>query len=153
MRITTFAALAGLLSLASSTPVAAPAPKLQVLHARQNDTNTTTPCASVSSAYFNQVNPSPTVPAKMAMDCIKSVPLNVTSAKALLSEIRPYINWQSTLSYLKNPPAEYVAKIQQAVDILGGLDAIEANVTAGAYGGEYEVSCHQFFYVYRREFS
>lgn len=138
MRIITFAALAGLLSLASSTPVAAPAPKLQVLHARQNATNTTTPCASVSSAYFNQVNPSPTVPAKMAMDCIKSVPLNVTSAKALLSEIRPYINWQSTLSFLKNPPAEYVAKIQRAVDILGGLDAIEANVTAGAYRGEYE---------------
>ncbi|OCL04090.1 hypothetical protein AOQ84DRAFT_417072 [Glonium stellatum] len=137
MRVTTLTALAGLLSLGFSTPVA-PAPKLQVLHARQNATNTTAPCAAVSSAYFNQVNPSPTVPAQMAMDCIKSVPLNATSAKALLHDIRPYINWQSTISYLKNPPAEYLAKIQQAVDILGGLDAIEAKVTSGGYGGEYE---------------
>lgn len=74
----------------------------------------------------------------MAMDCIKSVPLNVTAAKILIKDIRPFIQWQSTLAYLKNPPVEYVTKIQAAVDIMAGLDYIDAQLTAGAYSGEYD---------------
>ncbi|KAF2491286.1 peptidase S41 family protein [Lophium mytilinum] len=129
MRFTTFSAVIGLFSVASASPI---------LDTRATPTNNTAPCAAVSSAYFAQTNPVPTVPAQLAYDCIKSVPLNVTSAKKLLGDIRPYINWQSTLAFLKNPPAEYKEKVQQAVDIFAGLDDIEAKVNSGAFKGEYE---------------
>lgn len=78
-----------------------------------------------------------TVPAGMAWDCINSVPLNATSAKLLIESIKPYIEWQSTLTVLANPPADYVEKVQPAVDIMGGLDEIASNVDAGKYANEY----------------
>jgi hypothetical protein len=132
MRFSTIPTAAALLSLTSAKPVVYPR--------AVTPSNTTEPCAAVSSAYFATPAPFPTVPAQLAYDCIKSVPLNVTSAKILLAEIRPYINWQSTLAFLKNPPAEYVAKIQEAVDVFAGLDEIEGKVDSGELTAEYDVS-------------
>jgi hypothetical protein len=77
------------------------------------------------------------VPAGMAWDCINSVPLNATSAKLLIESIKPYIEWQSTLTVLKDPPVEYVKKVQPAVDIMGGLDQIVSDVDSGKYANEY----------------
>ncbi|OCK74901.1 peptidase S41 family protein [Lepidopterella palustris CBS 459.81] len=138
MRYTPLSVLIGLLSVTSANPI---------LHPRTTPTNTnnntattsnTAPCAAVSSAYFAPGNHDSTVPAQMAYDCIKSVPLNVTAAKSLMREMRPYINWQTTIAFLKNPPAEYVEKIQHPVDILAGLDEIEALIDSGAFFGEYD---------------
>jgi hypothetical protein len=77
------------------------------------------------------------VPAGIAWDCINSVPLNATSAKLLIESIKPYIEWQSTLTVLKNPPAEYVEKVQPAVDIMGGLDQIVGDIDSGKFANEY----------------
>lgn len=73
----------------------------------------------------------------MAWDCINSVPLNATSGKLLIESLKPYIEWQSTLTALKNPPAEYVEKVQPAVDIMGGLDQIVSDIDAGKFTNEY----------------
>lgn len=64
--------------------------------------------------------------AQLAWDCIQSVPLDTLNALELVRTIKPYLDWQSTTAYLKNPPAEYTAKIQSPVDIFGGLDKIES---------------------------
>lgn len=77
------------------------------------------------------------VPAGLAWDCISSVPFNATSAKGLISAIRPYIEWQSTLDVLADPPAEYVEKVQPAVDILGGLDKLEDEIDTRSFKNEY----------------
>lgn len=77
--------------------------------------------------------PTPTVAASLAYECILSVPLNASAALDLINEVKPYFQWQSTLSYLKNPPAEYVQKIQQGVDVFAGLDQIAANVSNGMF--------------------
>lgn len=53
----------------------------------------------------------------------------------LVQSIKAYVSWQSTLAYLKAPPASYGLP---PVDIMGGLDAIAANVTAGRYASEYD---------------
>ncbi len=82
--------------------------------------------------------PKQIVPAKVAWDCINSVPLNATSGKLLIESIKPYIEWQSTLTVLKNPPAEYVEKVQPAVDIMGGLDQISSAIDAGKFSNEYD---------------
>jgi hypothetical protein len=78
------------------------------------------------------------MPAQLAWDCINAVPLNASSAKRLIQALRPYIEWQSTLAELKNPPAEYAEKVQPPVDIFGGLDQIDADIDAGNFKNEYD---------------
>jgi hypothetical protein len=78
------------------------------------------------------------VPAGLALDCLTSVPFNASSAKNLIASIRPYLNWQSTLEQLKSPPAEYAEKVQPPVDILGGLDQLNADIASGRFENEYE---------------
>ncbi|KAI0432430.1 hypothetical protein F5Y09DRAFT_353525 [Xylaria sp. FL1042] len=56
-----------------------------------------------------------------AMDCLQSFPFDATKASEFLTEIRKYIQFQSTLEVLKNPPDTYASA---GVDILGGLDKI-----------------------------
>lgn len=44
----------------------------------------------------------PTVPAKLAQECLNSVPLNKDAALKLVNEIEPYLEWQSGMySWLK----------------------------------------------------
>ncbi len=47
----------------------------------------------------------------------------------------PYLEWQSTLDYLKNPPPGYLLP---GVDILAELDEIELKIQQGAYSNEYD---------------
>ncbi|KAI0813875.1 hypothetical protein GGR55DRAFT_676804 [Xylaria sp. FL0064] len=56
-----------------------------------------------------------------AMDCLQSFPYDATKANEFLTEIRKYIQFQSTLEVLQNPPDTYASA---SVDILGGLDKI-----------------------------
>ncbi|KAK8171117.1 peptidase S41 family protein-like protein [Phyllosticta citrichinensis] len=111
------------------------------LYPRQNATGASvgSPCASVSSLVNAQrATATPTVPAAVAYECIQSVPLNKTSALQLINDIKPYINWQSTVAYLKDPPSEYVEKVQPAWDVWAELDKIETKVRNDEYSGEYD---------------
>lgn len=137
-------ALTGFTSLVQSTPVAPAQPRSLPqaqphIQTRQADNPSSPACAQVSQAIYgdgtapaNQV-----VPAGIAWDCINSVPFNATSGKLLIESIKPYIEWQSTLTVLKNPPAEYVEKVQPAVDIMGGLDQIVNDIDSGKFTNEY----------------
>jgi hypothetical protein len=78
------------------------------------------------------------VPAELAWNCMNTVPFNATSGKRLIQDMRPYIEWQSTLNELKNPPAEYAEKVQPPIDIMGGLDQIVADIDAGRFQNEYD---------------
>lgn len=63
---------------------------------------------------------------------------NIGSAVALLDSIRPYLNWQTTVEYLKDPPAEYAAKVQQPYDFEANFDRIYNNALSGSYANEYD---------------
>jgi hypothetical protein len=118
-----------LVSLALATPVRP--------HVRQYATPA---CAQVSAAVAAQPNvTTPRVPAQLAYDCITSVPLNKTAALSLIDNVKPYFKWQSTTTFLKNPPKEYAEKIQDPIDIWAGLADIEAKVSNSSYKNEYEV--------------
>jgi hypothetical protein len=106
------------------------------LHARQNSSS---PCAAVASSVATQTIAVPTVPAQLAYDCITSVPFNQSAALALVDGIVPYVRWQSTTAYLKDPPKEYVEKIQDPVDLWGDLEIIREKVVNGSYENEFEV--------------
>lgn len=133
-------ALTGLTTLAAASPVVPSRTRHMHLQGRQANGTTSAPCAKVSDYVYGDgtAEYQQKVPAQLAWDCINDVPFNATSAKLLLEAIRPYMEWQSTLEVLKNPPAEYVEKVQPPVDIMGGLDQIDADIEAGNFKNEYE---------------
>lgn len=101
------------------------------------------PCAVVSSLVAAQSAPATaTVPAQLAYDCLNDVPVDAASAKPWLESLKPYLNWQSTLAYLKNPPSGY---LQPAVDVWAEFAEIEAKVQNGGFANEYELE----FALYR----
>lgn len=53
----------------------------------------------------------------------------------MIQSFKAYVQWQSTLAWLKDPPTSYALP---PTDIEGGLDAIGANATAGRFQSEYE---------------
>ncbi|KAF2218138.1 hypothetical protein BDZ85DRAFT_131876 [Elsinoe ampelina] len=103
---------------------------------------TTDACAKVAefSASFVAASPSaaPSVPAKVGFECLNSIPFNQTAAEDLVDSLLPYIDWQTTSSYLGQPPEEYAEKVQAPYDFLQTLAEIRANVSAGYYKSEYE---------------
>ncbi|OQO04583.1 hypothetical protein B0A48_09505 [Cryoendolithus antarcticus] len=79
----------------------------------------------------------PTVPASLAYECVTSIPFNSSAAVALMDSLRPYLNWQTTIEYLKSPPAEYAAKVQGPYDFYANFDRIYESAKANAYPYEY----------------
>ncbi|KAF2878259.1 hypothetical protein BDV95DRAFT_479193 [Massariosphaeria phaeospora] len=98
-----------------------------------------TPCQSVSSmsAAYVSLFPSATqalVPAQAAEDCLKSVPIDKEEDLALLEEMRFYINWQSNLAYLVDPPEGYT---EERVDTLEEIQKITDKLKNDEYEDEY----------------
>ena len=73
------------------------------------------------------------IPYAAAAACHESVPINKQDALDLVDGLTAAMEWQSTLTFLKSPPAEYA---YEAVDLLGGLSDIRQNVQQGHYDGE-----------------
>ncbi|KAK7981666.1 hypothetical protein PG988_003904 [Apiospora saccharicola] len=78
-----------------------------------------------------QQNPqSGLVRGQMAQDCLSALPFQSDPASRFLTELRKYIQFQSTLEVLKAPPKSYTSS---ATDILGGLDRIGQTTYSGQY--------------------
>lgn len=130
-------------NIALASSLAATVAGNPVLYKRQNETGSACASVSVLAASQTAAAPSvtPTVPAALAYECINSVPINTTAALDLINAIRPYWEWQSTLAYLKDPPQEYIDKVQDPVDVFAELDALEQKVSDGTITKEYDVGC------------
>lgn len=70
-----------------------------------------------------------------AYSCLTSVPFNTAVATRFITYINDTVQFQSTLAYLREPPAGYQ---QPAVDILSGLTQIQNNITAQVYKNQYQ---------------
>lgn len=103
------------------------------------------PCSQIMSSLKPIANPPPgskdlgTVPAQLAYDCLKSIPINETAALELVRTVKPYLGFQSTLGFLKHPTFEYATKIQAPADLMGDLDRIAGKIQGGEYQSEYDV--------------
>jgi hypothetical protein len=71
----------------------------------------------------------------IAMACLESVPLNVQLSLKFIEYVSPFIEFQSTLAYLKDPPLGYPLP---GVDIFGGLEEITEKVSRMVYQNQYE---------------
>jgi len=75
-----------------------------------------------------------TFTAKQAYDCLTSVPFDSDVATRFITYYNETIQFQSTLAYLKNPPASYQ---QPAINILAGLEQIQKDIANGTFPNQY----------------
>lgn len=54
-----------------------------------------------------------------------------------MDSIRPYLNWQTTIQWLKDPPAEYAEKIQPPYDFYAEFERIYSKACDNGYSNEY----------------
>ncbi|WKT54095.1 hypothetical protein QSH57_004679 [Fusarium oxysporum f. sp. vasinfectum] len=84
------------------------------------------PCALITKQIreHQKYNNSASVlqfPGQLAEDCLQSMPFYPELADPFLDQLGKYVQWQSTLEALKNPPDTYLSS---PTDILGGLEII-----------------------------
>lgn len=87
-------------SMALPTPPASDSPCKRVYLAVQ---------ASNAPNDTSDDEPGPRVPAELAYECLNSIPFNQSAAAELLNSMKPYLEWQSTTSYVKDPPEKVCA--------------------------------------------
>ncbi|KAK2778497.1 peptidase s41 family protein [Colletotrichum kahawae] len=104
-------------------------------------------CSAVSASWAAQLaaTATPTVEAKLAYDCINSAPLNKAAALKFIDELKPYLEWQSDLAFLKDPPADYFFPPH---DLFGALDKVRAGIEADQYPNEYSWQQDMFINVF-----
>lgn len=101
------------------------------------------PCAIISKA-FEAVPKNSTSVQPIILDvrpsvgtaCRKSLPLIREQNLALLDYLQPYMEYQSTIELLKNPPPEYLLP---GVDIVGGMQAIRQKLKDNGYQSQFDV--------------
>ncbi|KAF3899656.1 TSPc domain-containing protein [Trichophyton interdigitale] len=125
-------AMAALSSIIPQT-LALPSPISSNVNRRQE------PCEMVSMAQKEQEKKDPGarkffVEAGLAHACLTSVPIKKAHALKLVDGLSPFLQWQSTIDYLKNPPKGYQLP---AVDLEGGLKGIRDKVNRNEYPNEY----------------
>lgn len=92
----------------------------------------------------HKIAPHPTIPAEIAYNCLKSVPMVKKDALQLVTNLAPYFEFQSTIGFLKDPPSGYLLP---GIDLMGGLAQIESHVRDGVYTSEYDFGLDVFTLV------
>ncbi|KAK2001151.1 peptidase S41 family protein [Colletotrichum falcatum] len=91
-------------------------------------------CAEIGQAYdeaaLTDARGSVVVKPSMAYQCLRSIPVDVERDVALVEYMRPWLEFQSTIGILPNPPEEY---LYPGVDIFGGLDNITHSLENDGY--------------------
>ncbi|KAF6790681.1 peptidase S41 family protein [Colletotrichum sojae] len=113
--------------------VAAPAQSNLDLLRRQ--TSGSEACAELARVYDDARSQDTThtavVKPSTAYQCLRSIPVDVGRDAAFIDYIRPWLEFQSTVGILPEPPKEY---LYPGVNIFGGLD----NMTSALRNGTYE---------------
>ncbi|KAL1967220.1 hypothetical protein VTN77DRAFT_3511 [Rasamsonia byssochlamydoides] len=95
------------------------------------------PCAQLSQQYAQAQAANATFQpsGKLAYNCLQSMPFRSDLAVAFLDEYEKYLNFQTTIEILKDPPPGYLSP---PTDLLGGLDLIRQKAAANQYPSQYE---------------
>ncbi|KAH7125575.1 hypothetical protein B0J11DRAFT_309316 [Dendryphion nanum] len=111
-------------------------PPLPTLFKRQQFSNK--PCAEVSASWSAAV-PKATgpilVPAKVAYDCLQSIPVDTQGDIKQITELKEFVQFQSNLNYLKDG----IATHNKPLDVLGELDKMAERIKNGSYASEFQV--------------
>ncbi|KAM7198300.1 hypothetical protein V8F33_005091 [Rhypophila sp. PSN 637] len=95
----------------------------------------------------------PPVPIRpsLAYACLRSVPLDKKTALEYLDVLRPFVEWQSTVDYLRDPPKGYLS---EGVDLVRGLDEIQTKLERKDYKNEFDflADLHTLLHVRVRDY-
>ncbi|KAL1956542.1 hypothetical protein VTO42DRAFT_7013 [Malbranchea cinnamomea] len=121
-------------SLFSATSLGAARPVTEVASRAKTE-----PCAEVAAAQAKQLESDPSatiffVPAKLAYECLETVPFKKNDALRLIDGLGAFWKWQSTIDYLKDPPEGYM---MPAVDLRARITEIHDKVLKEEYPNEY----------------
>ncbi|KAL0931309.1 peptidase S41 family protein [Colletotrichum truncatum] len=94
-------------------------------------------CAQIAQAYdearADRTTGVARVKPSLAYQCLRSIPVDVDRDVAFVKYIRPWLEFQSTVGILPNPPEEY---LYPGVDIFGGLNNITQSLQNGGYASQ-----------------
>lgn len=127
-------------SAAATTTITISHPKVSSTAVATNPSACWTVSSSVSAYQATAIFGMPALPtisAELAWDCIQSVPIDLEKDKAWVSSLEPYMRWQTTTAYLKNPPEGYM---MPAIDIWAEHARILASLEDNSYKNEWELS-------------
>ncbi|KAI1388675.1 uncharacterized protein F4822DRAFT_253115 [Hypoxylon trugodes] len=99
------------------------------------DSPSSSACAKVSQSLASNSSSTPSVPGSLAYDCLRSVPNRPGPAQKLIQSLKSFVQWQTTLAWLKNPPDSYTLP---AIDIQASLDNISSTASIGGFTSEYD---------------
>lgn len=111
-------------------------PKTSSIPTMPNTPGLAEPCAAVGRAV--QAIPAGSrkvIPAELAVRCLQSVPLDQKGNMQLIDDLKLYLEFQSNLAYLKNPPPEYT---EQPVDLIGEMDSMKKQLASNGFASEYD---------------
>ncbi|EFY94525.1 peptidase s41 family protein [Metarhizium robertsii ARSEF 23] len=101
------------------------------------------PCAMISKAFEaaarNKTSDGPIIldlRPSVGTACRKSLPVMQKANLELLDYLRPYVEFQSTIELLKDPPPEYLLP---GVDIMGAMQAIRQKLENNSYESQLDV--------------
>lgn len=77
----------------------------------------------------------PSIPGELAYECLSSMPFDASRSAALIEDVKKYINWQTTVDVLRNPPS---VSRSSKTDLLGGLEMFAALVQDGDFSNQFE---------------
>ncbi|KAM3472170.1 hypothetical protein MY8738_008989 [Beauveria namnaoensis] len=109
---------------------------------QNTNNNNNDPCAMISKAFEamrNETSEEPIVldlRPSVGTACLKSVPVAKGRNIDLINYLQPYIEYQSTIEILKNPPEEYLL---EGVDLMGGLQAMKQKLKRDEYETQFDV--------------
>jgi hypothetical protein len=95
------------------------------------ETRQTSTTACSEAMQLIQATKNTEIGGQLAYDCLTSMPFEPDRAKQFITELKKYIEFQSTLEALKQPPETYAGN---AIDIIAGLD----NISKITYSSQYQ---------------
>ncbi|OCK75754.1 peptidase S41 family protein, partial [Lepidopterella palustris CBS 459.81] len=95
---------------------------------------TASACAQIAGLVGKSRLQYPSVEAEVDWGGVLYFPIDTDAASITIESLRRMLQYQSTLTYLKNPPSGYA---NSPVDLVQGLEDIGNKVTGGQYNDEY----------------
>ncbi|KAF7558159.1 hypothetical protein G7Z17_g55 [Cylindrodendrum hubeiense] len=96
-------------------------------------------CARIQQIYLKSKAADPSasvkIPPSTALACLRSIDVDVANDIEFIDYVLPFIQFQSTIEYLDNPPSEYLIP---GVDLVKGLLEIKSKLLQGAYYNQYQ---------------
>ncbi|KAM0256615.1 hypothetical protein ACHAQJ_004902 [Trichoderma viride] len=90
------------------------------------------PCAQIAKLFASGTN---SFSSQLGLACLESMPFKSDPAVSFVDELGKYLQWQSDIEILRNPPP---GSLSATVDLLGGMSSIRSRAASSLYKSQYD---------------